>query len=121
MSLASIKKPGRKDYQFVRGDSFQRTLTVKVGGSAFDLTDWDADADIYDSFPIDAKSDPIASFTTEILAPATDGKIQIVLTTTQTAALPGKAGWRLRVMLTADPTSNTHTLLEGVLSECDRE
>jgi hypothetical protein len=109
MSLASIKKPGRKDWEYVRGDSFQRTFTVKQGGQPFDFTGWSVAAQIRER----PNADILESFTATVVAPATDGRLRIQLTTDQTRSLPANARWDLQVSLDADPDNNTHTLLEG--------
>lgn len=119
MSLASLKGPGRKDWQFVRGDSFLRTLTVKQGGNPFDFTGWEVEAFVIESFPFSPTDDSIETFAAAIVSPATDGKFTIQLTATQTLDLPAKAGWHVKVKLTADTENNTHTLLEGELTDCD--
>ena len=119
MSLASIKKPGRKDFSFVRGDSFQRTLTVKQGGSPFNFTGWEVEAFVMAEFPIDPKADPIETFAATVVAPEIDGRLRVQLTDDETEGLPAKNGWYLRVKLTSDPDNNTHTLLWGELNECD--
>lgn len=110
MPLSSIAKPGRKDWTYVRGDSFERTFTVKVGGTAFDFTGWSVIAQIRER----PDADILESFVA-IVSDATNGKIQINLTTTQTRALPANARWDLQVSEDADPTNATHTLLEGLV------
>lgn len=111
MSLASIKSPGRKDWEYVRNDSFQRTFTVKQGGQPFDFTGWSVAAQIRER----PDADILESFAAIVVAPATDGKLQISLTTAQTGNLPPNARWDLQVSLDADPTNNTHTLLVGFI------
>lgn len=109
MSLASIKKPGRKDWEYVRNDSFQRTFTVKQGGQPFDFGGWSVTAQIRER----PDADILESFVAIVVAPAIDGRLRISLTTTQTGNLPSNARWGLQVSLDADPDNNTHTLLVG--------
>lgn len=120
MPLATLEAPGRKDLVYVLGDSFQRTFTITEDGAALDLTGYEAEASVFDRHPIDSHAVEVATFTAEIPAPATDGQVTISLTATQTAsaAMPVHGGWRLRLILTADPDDNTHTVLEGEFSRC---
>ena len=120
MPLSAITTPGRKDLTYTRGDSFFRTFTLSEDGAAIDLTGWAAVAEVYDRFPIDNNAALVDTFSSVIPGPPTDGIIEIRLTTVQTdgADMPSTGGWRLKISLSADPTANTHTLLEGEFKEC---
>lgn len=112
--FGSIKEPGRKDWAYVRGDSFMRTFVIKQGGAACDLTGYEVKAQIRER----PDTDVLADFTAVVVAPATDGRVRISLTTTQTAVLPPESKWDLQIVLTAAPTTNTHTMLAGKVTVC---
>lgn len=118
--MATITAPGRRDYTYVRGDSFQRTFAITEDEIAVDLTGYEAEATVFDRYPIDSAAVEVMAFTTSILSPETDGQVQIGLTTEQTAdpSMPTHGGWRLRLILTAEPDENTHTVLSGVFTRC---
>lgn len=121
--VASIAKPGRKDFSYIRGDTFSRTITIKTGPTGgpltpMDLTGYAVTVPLYAEFPIPPHKNPIGSITATIVAPETDGRISLVLTTSQTEDLPPKVGFRLRIFQIADPPNTTTTLFEGILSAC---
>ena len=115
MALDAIKTPGVLNFTIIRGDSFRRELTIKQDGSAIDLTGYTVSSQIRDT----AGGNLLETWTSNILAPDTDGKIEILLSTSQTRGLPTNAVWDLQVVLTADPTNNTNTLIQGAIKVVD--
>ena len=122
--IASITKPVRKDYSFVRGNSFFRSITVKFKQAAstvltpLDLTGYTAEVLLFGSFPIRHGKVSTGSMNVVIPAPETQGIIEFSMPTSVTEALPAKSGYILRVYLTADPENATHDIMEGVLEDC---
>lgn len=116
MPLSAIKSPSRKDWEIVRGDSFARTLTLKSDGSLIDLTGYTAKSEVRVR-----AGDPnlLVAFSASVLAPSTDGQIQIRLTSSQTRSLPCECAWDLEVQLLSDPENNTFTLITGLIKVID--
>lgn len=112
MALSTIKKPGYRDFTIRKGDSFRRVLTLKQNGSAINLTGYSAEG------MIRRRGDDreVVPFTASVLAPATNGQVEIKLTVTQTRTLPGKCVYDVQLILDATPEDNTHTILEGKIS-----
>lgn len=105
MPLADLTQPAKLDLTIVSGDSFSREIILEENdGTPIDLTAYAGYAQIRTR----AGGALLADFTVVIDAP--NGKVTISLTTTQTAALPGKGVWDLELNGGA---SNTHTVVTG--------
>lgn len=83
---ATVNSDGSVDLEGKQGSTWRFTLEVLVstGGPAMDLTGYTARGQIRKAY---TSSDITKSFTCTILTPATDGKIEISLSATNTAAI----------------------------------
>ena len=107
MPLADLTQPAKLDLTIVSGDSFSREIIIEESdGTPIDLAAYTGYAEIRTR----PGGDLLATFTVVIDAPL--GKVTISLTTTQTAALPGKGVWDLELNGGA---TNTHTIVTGVV------
>ncbi len=91
--------PGKKDYSVVQGETFLRTVYIKVGGVPVNLTGYTAKMEIRD--PAAGGVDP-AAVTLEdgsgITLGTTGGDIALEVDSAATAALPlGKYDYDLRL------------------------
>lgn len=99
------------DISIVRGDDYKLVVTLSNGVTPFDLTGYTAKAQIR---PTTAVSAPLtAEFTCTIVAPATDGVIELTLSHTVTETLTGNGYWDLQI---TDGTGWVTTIVSGAVT-----
>jgi hypothetical protein len=113
VSLADITDPGPQNLKTTIGASFSKPVTFKDSGVPIPLTGYSGQAQIRDE-----TGDLLATFAVAVDQAVADadgcGVVTLSLTTTITESLTiGVYYWDMVLILDADPSDNTHYVLEG--------